>query len=217
MDLMVRVKHVCLEPMISLQHLAVLKLSETQKYEGNEPIIENVIFEADQIRNQLEDELCLHFGKKPKRVSRKIDMKGYNAIVGSISTELFDVFTYPDMIRTPEHVQWKEYFHTLYEFIVVDGEESDYLVLDTIKHHNEIEPPQPLEHNDPCYPTVTYINNLFKSLKAEQERMASHVCIKKDVEEGVDYGMRMLGWTQEWTAIHDRLSVYNRILDWSMR
>ena len=203
--------------MFSLQHLAVLKLMETQPYDGNDPVIENVIFEAEQIRNNLEDELVLHHGRKPRRGTPNFEFKFYNELMGTISTQLFDVFTYEDLITTREHVVWKEYFQTLYEFTVIDMNDSFYLLSSTLKHYDELEEPPMVDYNDPCYSNINYINNLFMSLRAEQEVLATQLTMKSDFDTGVDFGMKRLGWTQEWKAIHDRLDVYTRIIEWSLR
>lgn len=203
--------------MVSLQHLAVYKLTETQRYDGEDPVIEDVIFEADQIRNNLDDELVLHTCRKPQLKVSKFDLREYTRLMDTISYQLFDVFTYNDMISTSEHVTWKEYFQTLYEFVMVEGEGSHQLIASTLKYYEVIERPDMVGHRDPCFTVIHYIDQLFTSLRSEQESISKMCKMSEDYSSNVEYGMKMIEWTRELKAIHEKLDIYDRIVRWSMR
>ena len=204
--------------MISLQHLAVLKLTETQRYDGNDPMIENVIFEVDQLYRQTYNEFINHRTLKPRRVPIRFDTETYTTVMDYISEELFDVFTYDAMIQTPEQVLWKEYFHTLYECVMIDTKDSFNLMASTLAYHDELESEKPkaLESGDPCYHIVNRIDDAFKCIKVEQRKFLKQYDVHQDLKDCTDFGMKMLAWTKEFNVIRDRLDVYSSILNWSM-
>ena len=201
----------------SLRHLAVLKLTKVKKYDGEDTMIEDVIFEADQNRHRLEDELARHQKVKPVRTSVTFDMNEYYNLIDAISVQLFDEFTYEDMVATPEHVLWKEYFHTLYEFTVVDTRESFHVLASTVKYHDEIEKPQMVAPGDSCYSTIMYLLHLFEDLKHEQLEFVNALNPKIDFEQNVEFGRRLLEWTEQLYRIRDELDVYDKIVEWSMK
>ena len=205
--------------MVSLQHLAVLKLSETQRYEGDDPMIENVIFEADQLRHQTRDELIKHMTLKPRRVSLRFDIETYTTVMDHLSEELFDVFTYGEMIQTPEHVKWKEYFHTLYECVMIDNDVSFNLMASTLRYHDDLESERPptLDTNDTCYHIVNRIDDAFKCIKVEQRKLAKQYDVRQDLKDCTKFGMKMLEWTNEFKVIQTKNGIYTRIIEWSMR
>ena len=203
--------------MISLRHLAVLKLTETQRYDGNDPIIEHVIFDVEQLRMKLEDRLMAHRIRRPRRRAFRFSSKRYTELMDALSVELFDVFTYDHMISTPSHVLWKEYFHALYEFVIVDVDNSYHLIVSTIRYYSELEKPEMVDTDDPCYGIINRILRYFDGIRAEQEALEKRYSMELEMKTGVEYGMKLVEWTNEWKVLLGELDVYEKIIDWSLR
>jgi hypothetical protein len=202
--------------MVSLQHLAVLTLSETQRYDGNDPMIENVVFEVEQMRMKLESELVALRIRRPQKNIFRYEIKKYNALVRNLTTDLFDVFTYEEVITSAEHVTWKEYFHTMYEFIIVDSTEPDYLMASTVRCHRTLAVPSMVDMSDACYPVINRILEYFQGIKIEQEALMGSYTMKLELNLSMEYGMKRLEWTKEWNILRERLDVYDRIVEWSL-
>lgn len=203
--------------MISLQHLAVLKLTETQRYDGNDPIIEHVIFEVEQLRMKLEDQLMAHRIRRPHRRAFRFNSKRYTELMDALSIELFDVFTYDHIISTPSQVIWKEYFHALYEFVIVDVDNSYHLIVSTLRYYSELEKPEMVDTDDPCYGIINRILRYFDGIRAEQEALEKNYSMELEMKTGVEYGMKLVEWTNEWRVLRGELDVYEKIIDWSLR
>jgi len=105
----------------------------------------------------------------------KIDLKKSDKIIGSITHELFDVFSW-NRVKTAIQASWKEYFHMLYELIVHNDTSyhSNNVIIAraVVKYHDVLEAPEHMHPNDPMYPVVSSVNHLFAELKAEQVSMS---------------------------------------------
>jgi hypothetical protein len=202
--------------MLTLRHLAVHTLSQTTLYTGDDRQVEDVIFEVDQLRVQIESELGLHYTKKPVYSELFLDLNTYEDILFIVSPMLFDRYTYDHMITTKAHVQWKEYLHALYDFTVIDLDDPKPYLHCTLHFHEKLPHPDELLESDPCYDIVTEMYGMFKALNTEQERITKNVNIRAQYDNGVTRGLQMIEWTEEERAIQRRLKIYTDIIRWSM-
>lgn len=201
--------------MLSLQQLAVHSLTHHTKYDGSDVVVENVIFEVDQMRRKLEEDIEKHNSLKPVYPKIKYDVTRYDTYVDEIGTYLFDYFTYDHSITTDAHVQWKEYFHTLYEFVVVDYREI-HSVGSRYQYYDKINKPTMVPTSDVNYHTINYINNLFTSLESEHEILLESTSIQDYHTDYLKHGRELFEWICEKRKMEDTLEKYEDIINWSM-
>lgn len=201
--------------MLTLQQLAVHNLSQHTKYDGSDIVVENVIFEVDQLRHKLEEDIEKHNSLKPRYPKIKYDTSRYDAYVNEIGNYLFDHFTYDRSITTDAHIQWKEYFHTLYEFVVIDYSEI-HAVGSRYQYYNKINSPDMVANDDKNYHIINYINNLFKSLEIEHEILLESTSIQDYHNDHLKHGRELFEWIREKRKMEDALEKYEDIINWSM-
>ena len=201
--------------MVTLQHRSVDALIQSGlKYDGNNVVIENVIFEVDQLKDILKieiDDLNEEYkilqkikNKKVLKLSEK-----FEKIVSEISKELFDDFTYVDSINTFEEVEWKEYFHCLYDHMIPD-ETSPFnpRTWETLPV-----PPKELDSKSKCWSIVNSLKRKFDALKNEGHRLESPSEI---FESQKQLGKELLTLKKEIATKNEVLETYYRIIEWSM-
>ena len=99
------------------------------KYDDNDPIVKNVVFDVDCLAYELDSKI-LKLNKRIQNCRRGLrklsdfgtiklpNMNKYDNLVEEISTLLFDNIDY-DLLKTHQQIEWKEYFHGLYDLVVV--------------------------------------------------------------------------------------------------
>jgi len=202
--------------MSSLQHHSIDALIQSGfKYDGNNMVIENVIFEVDQLKTKVEKEIedlqeDYKFLQKVKNKQSysNVSQKFYD-LIEYISKELFDDFTYSESTTSHEEVEWKEYFHCVYEHVVPDA---------TQPHNNRIweilpEPPTDLNMNYTRWPLINSIKNNFVRLKVESKKSQS---LKEVLHTQINLGKEMFFLRNEIIEKSKTLSTYYRIIEWSM-
>jgi hypothetical protein len=113
-------------------------------------------------------------------------------VADEISNLLFDDMSY-DTITTPEQLEWKEYFHGLYDMVIFPyhSDRTHYIQMinELYKYFNILKPPEKqLVPGDPLYVDVRTCQELFKKLKTEHKKMMVRKLfkkMKKNVEEQV--------------------------------
>lgn len=202
--------------MVSLQYMALdAHIKTGARYDGTSVVIENIIFEVDQLRSKLKLEIedlqeDYKFAQKVK--NRKVysgTSDEFNNIVDVISTKLFDQFTYTDRIKSSEHIEWKEYFHCLYEIVIPD----EYQLYNKKMWFTVPEAPKELDHNDSCWPLIKSISDDFEKLKSEGRKSFT---LKRNLKIQVKLGIELLEIKNEIVAKSKILEMYNRIIEWSM-
>ena len=203
------------QKMISLRHLAVdAHIKSGVKCDCNNVEIMDVIFEVDQLREKvlmklsdLEDDF--QFTQKVKNSKPQNFSEKFWNLNDQISVELFDKFNYSDAITTDEEVEWKEYFHCLYDAIIPDeGEFYNHSVWDALP-----EPPKDLDTNYPCWYMIQNIRRNFDQLKIEGEKVDTPFQI---INTQTQYGKCLLELKKEILKEKKTLDMYNRIIEWSM-
>jgi hypothetical protein len=202
--------------MTTLQHLAVDALTKSgHKYDGNDLVIENVIFEVDQFRQILQVELgdCHEEYKFLQEVkntkSWSNTTSNFNNISRKISKELFDDFSYYDVKTTDEEIEWKEYFHCIYDYLIPEDKQP---------FNNrvwEILPPKPpeLDTNSPNRYIVNSIKHNFEKLRIEGETLKT---LDDILKEQTLLGKELIFLRKEIYQLNTTMDVYDRIIKWSM-
>ena len=167
--------------MLDLSHQALFTFSQTNKYDAEHPIITDQVFGAQlkHLSNKKKINSLKHRIKKlTNRVhgqsgfkTLNLDLKKNDTIVGSITHELFNVFSW-NKVHTTLQASWKEYFHMLYELVVhdYDGDHASNVVIAraVVKYHDILLVPDHIDKGDPMYPMISSLSHLFSQLKAEQ-------------------------------------------------
>lgn len=201
--------------MTTLQHHTLDTLIKAgHTYDGNNVVIENVIFEVDQLKERIEKEIeDLHedfkFTQKIKNSKVQNFSNKFWKLTAEISSELFDDFSYSGVTTTDGEVEWKEYFHTVYDAVVPDDTQVYiHQVWDVLP-----EPPCKLDINNRCWSLVRRIQNKFDQLKIEGGKVDTLTHI---LNYQTNLGKEMISLKKEITEKSKTLSLYYRILDWSM-
>ena len=202
---------------MKLEHMALYTIIKNVKYDGSNNVIENALFEIDQIIPKLEEELEEHIKQVPSMPTVGINFTSYNRVNKILSIALFDDFTlYTDQFTTREHVEWKEYFHSIYHFVAIHEYQESTLLRCTLKYYDILTPPTMVAEDDHKYSIINYITNLFKSMKEEHSIIASQVSIESYRDAQIQYGMKQLDWSNERRQMEDSLKKYNEIIQWSL-
>ena len=172
--------------MLDLAHEALLTFSENNRCDTEHPVIMDQVFGAEMKR--LETRRSINKLKtKIKRLKKKvhsvsgiemidIDLDNVYKIHDMISRELFDHFTW-ERVTTNIQASWKEYFHLLYDLIVVDYT-SDHagnvlLARAVTRYHDVFVEPEKVEPVDKLYSVISSLRSLFDILKNEQVKVCT--------------------------------------------
>lgn len=201
--------------MVTLQHLAVNALVQGGcKYDGSDVIVEDVVFEVDQLRagihleiGKLKDEYKLLQITKTEQ-SYSGTTKLFDRLKAEISVELFDEFTY-SYTTTLDEVKWKEYFHCIYDQVIPE---------DMLPYNNRIweilpPPPEDLDANSHGWRLIKSIKTKFAQLRAEGDKATP---LKEILQEQFELGKEMIKLKKKIIHKGDILSIYNGIIEWSM-
>ena len=201
--------------MVTLQHLAVNALVQSGcKYDGSDVIVEDVVFEVDQLRTgihleigKLKDEYKLLQITKTEQ-SYSGTTKIFDRLKADISVELFDEFTY-SYTTTLDEVKWKEYFHCIYDQVVPE---------DMIPYNNRIweilpPPPEDLDANSHGWRLINSIKTKFAQLRAEGDKATP---LNEILQEQFELGKEMIKLKKKILHKGDILNIYNGIIEWSM-
>ena len=163
--------------MMSLQSLALEKLVESgAPIDWDDPHIKNVLFDVRSTMLDLDHQIDQEYARLERLRSRlnfKMDvpsMETYTEIRMAIEDMVFDNF----VATEPQHAPWSEYFHALYDLVVVarfDRTTTLLLLVELGKYYTVLKKPPDLEPNDKLYPLVAHILSLFRDLQAEHEKI----------------------------------------------
>lgn len=208
--------------MLSLQHMAMVNLMEAgERFKHGNPLFENVIWECEMMRMNLEDEhtkLSERYRDIQAQIYHETDVHDDEQaqIFNMISTQLFDVFTY-ESIEDHNEVMWLEYFHEVYD-LIMDEHQMFYKNLKTsIILFNSVDPPD----YDPPTQRTRYIFNLFNTYIAHQEALSQthgvEAVSRQRIERRTSLGKELVEIKNAIRPIAAKLEVYNRIAAWSLR
>lgn len=167
--------------MLDLSQQALFTFSQNNACDTEHPVVMDQVFgvQLQHVSNKKKLNSLKHRIKKlTARVhgvsgfkTVKIDFKKIDKITGSLTHELFNVFSW-NRVNTATQASWKEYFHMLYEVLVHDynsDHASNVIVARAVvKYHDVLPVPDHIQPNDPMYPIISSVSHIFTELKAEQ-------------------------------------------------
>jgi hypothetical protein len=218
--------------MMSLQFLAIKTLTNSDvKYDKSDPVLQNVIFDINSALSKLHNRI-FYLVRRIRNVRFQLDkrmtdfttikfpsLNEYDDIIDELSEILFDEFVY-DIIETPEQVAWKEYFHGLYDLVVVPfhKDRTQYLMMiqESLKYFDILKPPiVDLNPHDKLYVKVRHCDDLFARLRREHEAIRVPKFfkkLKKHVELQTRSRIDYMKLNSELDKLKKERNDYNKIL-----
>jgi len=200
-------------------------------FDSENPIVINVIQDVESAHSYLKHQTNKLILEKEK-VGRKIETvhqpnvqsERYGNIISKISNRLFDDF-HSSMIKNKIQGEWKEYYHSLYDIVVIDLEDiydtmlESQVIREIFRYWELLPQPKPLDHTDKLYPLVTGIFDLFRELHLEHRQMIERYDIVSSIvkkhRENVENRKECVRLQNEIDKNENMLQVYNEILTWS--
>jgi hypothetical protein len=155
----------------------------------------------------------------------KLDIGTTDSIVRQLTIELFEDFSW-NKIRNKHQVDWKEYFHNLYDLIIADydSDHASNLIVarEIINYHNVIQEPDELVFSDRLYPIISNIKSLFNRLKTEQRKTADKLSSMKSIvynthKVSTEIQYDIIEWQSAIRKLERENDLYNEIINWSTR
>jgi hypothetical protein len=116
-------------------------------------------------------------------------------------------------------MEWKEYFHALYDLVVVpyDGDNTVYKILinELYKYYQILKPPRPLSRP---VEIVDRVQSLFNQLKKEHKKMIIPRLTKKmnkNMEFSKARRLEHLRAYDKLEFLETRRTIFNKILEWT--
>jgi hypothetical protein len=140
-------------------------------------------------------------------------------IVAEISEQLFDNFIW-ECIVTPAQTLWKEYFHNLYELLIVDRTDhigNLIMAYEIIKYHDILD--EPTLEPDPKRDTVIFtLKRLFNDLKREQRTIVSvmgdlHLQMKDALRVSMEVQLDLNSLHRQIRVLQGELYMFDEILE----
>jgi hypothetical protein len=214
---------------LSLGHQALLTLVKSGiEVDFSDPVIRDQFFSVNvkktehlQRMHHLRAQLAQKKSKAYKignfRSIAPVQFYMIDKVAFEIADDLFDVFTW-DTVKTPAQTQWKEYFHSLYELLVLDRNDhigNLIMIKALVGYHDVLEEPS-------CEPDVndTVIHNLrrlFRTFKREQVLVSQnigdlHFHMKESVRIAMEVQLDMNAIHRELRQLYDEVRTFNEIL-----
>lgn len=172
---------------MNLQILAAqFHMRSGAEYDATNPILNNVMFDVSKLAYETTDKLIFlqtqvqNLRNNILRMSdfktiKMPDMDEYEGLTNQYADILFDRITY-DKMTTRVQMEWKEYFHGLYDLVVFpyisDRTHFIQMVNEIYKYFNALKPPEKqLEPGDPLYVDTTACMDLIHKMKSEYKSM----------------------------------------------
>ena len=135
-----------------------------------------------------------------------------------ITYELFDWFVYESIVDERE-IAWKEYFHALYELVIIDDDVDIF----TLKSHNQglIASDSFKKPSDiPPTPQTRHIQDLFDEYIELHKRVFEDVdmneLVKELVNKKVEIGKSIVSVHKQIDPIKAKIDIYTRLTEWSL-
>jgi hypothetical protein len=175
---------------MNLQVLALQTLVRSGAEYSNEPIVDNVLYDVKILATETDEKIAqlakriYNFRGHIRKFShlRVRESQRYEDVADEISHVLFDVIDY-NRITTRQQVEWKEYFHGLYEMVIIPYHEDHtyriQMIHEVYKYFDILKEPPSLDPNDPLYVHMSHCRDLFVRLKREHHAMKVPNLVKK--------------------------------------
>lgn len=219
--------------MLNLAHEALLTFLEHNPCDHEHPVVMDQVFGA-QLKRLETKKLINGLKTRIKKSKNKIhsisglkyvhlDLDNIHKMHELIANELFEQFTW-NRVVTDQHASWKEYFHLLYDLIVVDYS-TDHtgnvlLARTVVKYHDMLVEPEKLSPFDTLYPIVSSLKSLFGILKNEQLKMYKVLknikYVIRDVQQKTTcIQHELIQLNHELASAQEDCNKYLKILRWS--
>jgi len=199
-------------------------------YDDDNQIVKNIMFDIDKANFELGHKNTKQILKleaisnSTRSFKPRVDTSKYNRILEDLSGDLFDVFR-KSLIKTELHAEWKEYFHCLYDLIVIDAERLDPLYLtivlkETYKYWNTLPVPETPKQSDKLYSLIFSIRELFNDLEDEHFRLTDDGLSKNLVAHLANNTEKSRECCKLNNQIRENekvLDIYQEILQWSKK
>ena len=211
---------------IALRHMAMVSLMETgNPFNHDDPLHQDNIWEIEMLRMELQKK-CDTLRKQWSDIHNllnKSDCMGVGRPTHDnfniLSHEIFDTLSYSGGIEDSE-IPWKEYFHVVYEFVVIDDVNYDVFEIkkhiDALNMCDSITPPS----NDLPTQRTRYIDSLLKEYIRVHKEHYKNVDVSKMIGDYIskksEYGRRLSDIRNELLPISNKLAIYNNLVEWSL-
>jgi hypothetical protein len=172
---------------MNLQILAVqAHVRSGAVYDATDPIMNNVMFDINKLWYYANDKiraLEVQVDNLRRNILRSTNFKTisapnvdtYDSLAYEFADILFDDITY-DRITTKNQIEWKEYFHAVYDLVVFpyihDHTHFLQMVNELYKYFDVLKPPEKqLDPGDPLYVDATACMDLLRKMKSEYKTM----------------------------------------------
>ena len=216
--------------MPSLQFKCLQILMESGvKYDNTEPVLENALFDLQkasvthacniikqkrlltELKSNIRSFYDFGFIKNP-------NIGDYHKALDNLSDVLFDIFEF-DSTQSPLVVEWKEYFHGLYDLVVIpnhhDKTLNKIMINELYKYYTILKPPkEPI----PQVEIIDRIQILFRKLKDEHKKLLIPRFEKKLMRSFEYSKVRRLEHMKreaELKVLESTQEMYNKILEWT--
>jgi len=203
-------------------------------YDDTNIFLKNVIYDVEKERGRLAH-ATIKIIKRIDVISNHINnvsipnsrtkLSRYTELVSSVSNELFDVFL-SHTLTTPLHVEWKEYFHSLYDLIII-SDVVDYddtfisiAIKELYKYWDVLEAPKRLNTTDPQYTIVERILDMFMELRLLHKQMIHENIddtIRKSHANRVRLHKESLTLKKQLDHDDELLAKYDEMIRWSSK
>jgi hypothetical protein len=221
--------------MVSLAHMCLLKILETQNCDLENPIVADQVFGAE-MNYGANKHTIVRLKTKITRTKRKVHnmcgMKNLNLDLSEIdklsvklARELFDIFNW-NIIKTKKQAEWKEYFHDLYDLIIgdYDNDHTGNLILarEIVRYHDVLEVPSEISYHDKLYPHIASISELFNKIKKEQVKISDELSELKNIMRQnqriqTDLQYKIIIYQSELKQLEMENNMYKKIIRWSQK
>jgi hypothetical protein len=214
---------------MNLQVLALQAHVRSGAEYTNEPIVDNVLYdvkilasETDEKISQLSRRIHNYRGHLRKLSHIRVrESHRYEDVADEISHVLFDVIDY-SRITTRQQIEWKEYFHGLYEMVIVPYHEDHtyriQMIHEIYKYFDILKEPPRLEPTDPLYVDVSHCRDLFERLKREHHSMKIPNFVKKLkklVDLQIEKRCRLVKMNEDFRRLQHLRRDCTEMLEWS--
>jgi hypothetical protein len=218
--------------MLTLGQICLLSLSKQIPFDHSDPILNDQLFDVVQTHRKNQQRLRSMRTRIKKLVNRVREWGGYSRIhlsfrksdriVRQLTDSLFEDMNW-NTVKTSLQAQWKEYYHHLYELLVIDSrnDHANCIVLanEIVKYHGVLDPPPPLPVNDPMYPQMVHIKSQFEALKQLQVKMfEEQVSLRFSLNDSLNITtsvqVMIVNLRNERLQIEEDNVKYDQILDW---
>ena len=170
--------------MTSLVHHSLYALVKSGAIlDKEDPVIRDALFSVHKHMTSCKKKIYILRNKiqKNKELATKyvnfksipvVDYVELDKIIGELSTELFDNFTWVK-VKTTSQAAWKQYFHSVYDLLVPESSDhigNNIISNEILNYHDVI--PKPVKPIAPHDTNLHVINRLMNQLKQEQINIA---------------------------------------------